>query len=119
MTKLEELKAAYAAATPGEPIQVDVWKGDDHNGATVFYGVPDDDGDLPYEQVLLEQDFDNLYDNSPSLIEFFALAHNLMPTLLEAVLELNRFIEYLDMASGDGAYEGEIQRAIELLEKLK
>ena len=85
MTKIEELKAAYAAATPGEPIKAYVWEGDDASGVTVFYGTPNRDGDLSYEQVLLEQDFDNVYDNSPALFEFIALAHNLMPTLLEAI----------------------------------
>lgn len=51
--------------------------------------------------------------------EFIILAHNLMPALLEAATELARFIDYLDTASGDGAYEHEIQRALAILEKLK
>ena len=50
---------------------------------------------------------------------FIALAHNLMPALLDAVIELTKFIDYLDTASGDGAYEHEIQRALAILEKLK
>lgn len=51
--------------------------------------------------------------------EFIAIAHNLMPALLDAVIELTKFIDYLDTASGDGAYEHEIQRALAILEKLK
>jgi len=50
---------------------------------------------------------------------FTTLAHNLMPTLIEAATELARFIDYLDTASGDGAYEHEIQRALAILEKLE
>ena len=50
---------------------------------------------------------------------FYDIAHNMMPTLLDAVIELTKFIDYLDTASGDGAYEHEIQRALAILEKLK
>ena len=105
MTKIEELKAAYAAATPGEPIKAYVWEGDDASGVTVFYGTPNRDGDLSYEQVLLEQDFDNVYDNSPALFEFITLAHNLMPQLLEAVEVLKAVVPLMDIAFN---YDGDV-----------
>ena len=124
MTKIEELKAAYAAATPGEPIKAYVWEGDDASGVTVFYGTPNRDGDLSYEQVLLEQDFDNVYDNSPALFEFIALAHNLMPQLLEAVELLKELRNSLSQYDDGEWYlhdgtEPRLDYIDEVLEKLK
>ena len=104
MTKLEELKAAYAAATPGE------WTAPGFNsqGGKVACLLDNPDG-----LRLVSGNFER------ADAVFIALAHNLMPTLLEAATELARFIDYLDTASGDGAYEHEIQRALAILEKLK
>ena len=109
MTKLEELKAAYEAAAHGEWV---TGKGD-----TAYY---------PLQIRCVSSDWDSLiaafhsWDaQKESNANFIALAHNLMPTLLEAATELARFIDYLDTASGDGAYEHEIQRALAILEKLE
>ena len=109
MTKFEELKAAYGAATPGEWVT--------GKGGTAYY---------PLQIRCVSSDWDSLiaafhsWDaQKESNANFIALAHNLMPTLLEAATELARFIDYLDTASGDGAYEHEIQRALAILEKLE
>ena len=74
MTKLEELKAALEAATPGE------WD----------YFIASN-ADRPNSQVLDSND-DNLLTHSKGIteraqsdVEFITLAHNLMPTLLEAI----------------------------------
>ena len=74
MTKLKELKAALEAATPGE------WD----------YFIASN-ADRPNSQVLDSND-DNLLTHSKGItgraqsdVEFIALAHNLMPTLLEAI----------------------------------
>ena len=108
MTKLEQLKAAFEAATPGE------WD----------YFIASN-ADRPNSQVLDSND-DNLLTHSKGItgraqsdVELITLAHNLMPALLDAAIELTKFIDYLDTASGDGAYEHEIQRALAILEKLK
>ena len=103
MTKLEQLKAALEAATPEEWWEDDGFVAAGHGDT--YRTVADARCDVaPF---------------SEANIEFIALAHNLMPTLLEAATELARFIDYLDTASGDGAYEHEIQRALAILEKLK
>lgn len=104
MTKLEELKAAYEVATPGE------WAAPGFNsqGGKVACLLDNQDG-----LRLVSGNF-----KRPDAA-FIALAHNLIPALLEAATELARFIDYLDTASGDGAYEHEIQRALAILEKLK
>lgn len=83
MTKLEELKTAFEAVIADGDLKVDHW--DDNAGATLYFGTPDRDGDLPYDQMLLEQDNDNVFAPADELMDFIALAHNLMPTLLEAV----------------------------------
>ena len=77
MTKLAELKAAYEAATPGE------WD----------YFVASN-ADRPNSQVLDSAD-DNLLTHSKGItgraqsdVLFIALAHNMMPQLLEAVERL-------------------------------
>lgn len=104
MTKLNELKAAYEAATNGK------WAAPGFNsqGGQVACLLDNPDG-----LRLVSGNFKR------SDAEFIALAHNLMPTLIEAATELARFIDYLDTASGDGAYEHEIQRALAILEKLE
>ena len=107
MTKLEELKAAFEAATPGEwdyTVQADM--------LTSVYGNCQQDSMADADLIA----FDIRNDDDAV---FIALAHNLIPALLEAATELARFIDYLDTASGDGAYEHEIQRALAILEKLK
>ena len=70
MTKLEELKAAYAAATPGE------WTAPGFNsqGGKVACLLDNPDG-----LRLVSGNFER------ADAKFIALAHNLMPTLLEAV----------------------------------
>ena len=70
MTKLEELKAAYVAATPGE------WWEDDDGFVAAGHGDS-------YRTVA-----DARCDVAPfsdANTEFIALAHSLMPTLLEAI----------------------------------
>ncbi len=104
MTKLEELKAAYEAATPGE------WWEDDDGFVAAGHGDS-------YRTVA-----DARCDVAPfsdANTEFIALAHNNMAALLEAVVELGRFVEYLGVAGCDGAYDREIERAVNLLENLK
>ncbi len=104
MTKLEELKAAYVAATPGE------WWEDDDGFVAAGHGDS-------YRTVA-----DARCDVAPfsdANTEFIALAHNNMAALLEAVVELGRFVEYLGVAGCDGAYDREIERAVNLLENLK
>lgn len=119
MTKLEELKAAYEAATPDEDLRVDLWDG---AGATLYFGTPDRDGDLPYEQMLLEQDNDNVFKPADDLMNFIALAHNMMPLLFEAVEALQTIRDrsavtynhdYAEMRDADW------HTADEALEKLK
>lgn len=109
LEELEELEAAYGAATPGEWVT--------GKGGTAYY---------PLQIRCVSSDWDSLiaafhsWDaQKESNAKFIALAHNLMPTLIEAATELAKFIDYLDTASGDGAYEHEIQRALAILEKLK
>ena len=75
MTKLEELKAAYEAATPGEWVT--------GKGGTAYY---------PLQIRCVSSDWDSLiaafhsWDaQKESNANFIALAHNLMPQLLEAV----------------------------------
>ena len=101
MTKIEELKAAYAASTKG------AWRTFEDDEST---DVMDKHGDHILTMCGLNDSRD---------ATFIALAHNLMPALLDAAIELTKFIDYLDTASGDGAYEHEIQRALAILEKLK
>ena len=73
MTKLEELKAAYEAATPGE------WNNTEQsNGLNSVYGNCQFDSMADAD--LIAFDLRNGDD-----AEFIALAHSLMPQLLEAV----------------------------------
>ena len=115
MGKLEELNAAYAASTQGEWSTYAPCSGQD--------GFPDNynigcDTETRSTYVASVPGAAH-YAWSQNNAKFIALSHNLMPTLLEAATELARFIDYLDTASGDGAYEHEIQRALAILEKLK
>ena len=98
MTKLNELKVAYEAATPGE------WWEDDDGFVAAGHGDS-------YRTVA-----DARCDVAPfsdANTEFIALAHNLMPTLLEAVGLLE------DVAMGNAEYDDLSKMAAELLEKLK
>lgn len=76
MTQLEELKAAYGAATPGEWVT-------GKNGGTAYY---------PLQIRCVSNDWDSLITafhswdaQKESNATFIALSHNLMPQLLEAV----------------------------------
>ena len=104
MTKLDELRQAFSQVTPGE------WWEDDDGFVAAGHGDS-------YRTVA-----DARCDVAPfsdANTEFIALAHNMMPQLLEAVVELGRFVEYLGVAGCDGAYDREIERAVNLLENLK
>lgn len=99
MTKLEELKAAYEAATPGE------WEplmtcGELHVCTPVNEGCDVGTICVPYER--------------PDAT-FIALSHNLMPTLLEAVEAAQNLVAM------KGRYNTEIAygRLEQTLEKLK
>ena len=121
MTKLEGLKAAYAAATPVEMIKADLWQQDAEvseacRGVTVYYGERDSDDCISHAQILIEQDFDNLFDDSPDLFKFIVLAHNLMPQLLEAVELLKEVGDVRDMAELMNLWDHKIEP---LLEELK
>lgn len=100
MTKLEELKAALEAATPGE------WEplmtcGELHVCTPVNEGCDVGTICVPYER--------------PDAT-FIALSHNLMPTLLEAVGLLDEVGNAKDMAELMNLWEYKIEP---LLEKLK
>ena len=114
MTKLEELKTAFEAVIADGDLKVDHW--DDNAGATLYFGTPDRDGDLPYDQMLLEQDNDNVFIPANDLMNFIALSHNLMPTLLEAVALLEAVGDAKDMAELTNLWEYKIEP---VLEKLK
>ena len=107
MTKLEELKAAYGAGTPGEWVT--------GKGGTAYY---------PLQIRCVSSDWDSLiaafhsWDaQKESNANFIALAHNLMPTLLEAVEALKAYsnASYLQFATDSTLHDN--ARAI--LEKLK
>ena len=104
MTKLEELRAALLLSADAP------WMRKVHT-ASERYSVWAACGTDREHQIAGDMNEHNAV--------FIQRAHNLMPTLIEAATELARFIDYLDTASGDGAYEHEIQRALAILEKLK
>lgn len=118
MTKIEELKAAYAASTPGEWAvkQEREYKTCNSRvlcgkGYTVAQGYSSDSATT--------KTYNELWVEAEGNTAFIALAHNLMPQLLEAAVELGRFVEYLGVAGCDGTYDREIERAVNLLENLK
>lgn len=83
MTKLEELKAAYEAATKGEWVvkQEREYKACNsrvlcEEGYTVAQG---------YSSGTTKKTYNELWKEAEGNTNFIALAHNLMPTLLEAV----------------------------------
>ena len=116
MTKLEQLKAAFEAATPGE------WD----------YFIASN-ADRPNSQVLDSND-DNLLTHSKGItgraqsdVEFIVLAHNLMPQLLEAVAKLEWIAEFCaehpEWFGGDDPSDGAenewLHDTQQFLEKLK
>ena len=114
MTKLEELKAAYEAATPGEWVT--------GKGSTAYY---------PLQIRCVSSDWDSLiaafhsWDaQKESNANFIALAHNLMPALLEAV-DLLETLRYSMSQYDDGEWflheggEDVVWKVDEFLEKLK
>ena len=109
MTKLEELKAAYEAATPGE------WAAPGFNsqGGRVACLLDNPDG-----LRLVSGNF-----KRPDA-KFIALAHNMMPQLLEAV-DLLETLRYSMSQYDDGEWflheggEDVVGKVDEFLEKLK
>ena len=95
MTKLNELKAAYEAATPGEWGDQDgiIWGESCVDNSDESYLVCDLAGD-PISAVN-EQDVQNGH--------FITLAHNMMPTLLEAV-DLLETLRYSMSQYDDGEW---------------
>ena len=103
MSKLEELKAALEAATPGEWVSTGV-----------VVAVPGDGG-MDY---LLQGRSDGVR-NDPN-IEFAALAHNMMPTLLEAADKLRIMETVFSKKDPDPlAAFAAIEQARHVLEELK
>ena len=115
MTQLEELKAAYGAATPGEWVT-------GKNGGPAYY---------PLQIRCVSNDWDSLITafhswdaQKESNATFIALAHNLMPTLLEAV-DLLETLRYSMSQYDDGEWflheggEDVVRKVDEFLEKLK
>ena len=119
MTKLEELKAAYAAATPGEWLSRE---GDTLNPERI-YGVvkvlsPDQHGCDPSDgertEVIVEV-YPTAHDEGKADAEFIALAHNLMPQLLEAVELLKEVGDVRDMAELMNLWDHKIEPVLEKL----
>ena len=102
MTKIEELKAAYAASTPGEWVSKD-----DHapNMAAVGTGVAGWLG--------LAQMFGDTQKEANANAQFITLAHNNMAALLEAAEMLRVIVE---TPHGEGWNK---HTAEQILEKLK
>ena len=112
MTKLEELRQALNHATPGE------WKVKQEReykacnsrvlckeGYTVAQGYSSDS--------MSTKTYNELWAEAEGNTNFIVLAHNLMPTLLEAVELLE------DVAMGNAEYDDLSKMAAELLEKLQ
>ena len=119
MTKLEELKAAYKAATPGE------WR---RNGVLLYEGVRiGDEGFDPaikkFQTLGVLGDHDQFgYDNQLSSADnanFIALSHNLMPQLLEAVEQRQKLIDVIDALPSDVKTKHNLYSLVPPLEKLK
>ena len=98
MTKLEELKAAFEAATPGEWHRKSRHEGAvlDRDGRTVAAACTPDDA------------------------RAIALSHNLMPQLLEAVERVEAFQSVCSELTGMNPFlAGEFYKNKTVLEKLK
>ena len=121
MTKLEELKAALAAATPGEWAvkQEREYKACNSRvlcdkGYTVAQGYSSDSATT--------KTYNELWAEAEGNTNFIALAHNLMPQLLEAVEVLKVIRDRSPMIYGHdyGAMrDADWHTADEFLEKLK
>ena len=103
MGKLEELKAALEAATKGE------WATE--KGGTAYYPLQIRSNTEDWDHFIVA--FHSWESNREDNAHFIALAHNLMPTLLEAVELLE------DVAMGNAEYDDLSKMAAELLDKLK
>ena len=104
MTKLNELKAAYEAATPGE------WWEDDDGFVAAGHGDS-------YRTVA-----DARCDVAPfsdANTEFIALAHNMMPNLLEAVEHLEGILAWAKKNNVVLGCVDNHEQAQETMEKLK
>ena len=122
MTKIEELKAAYDAAAQGE---WDWHQGTNDNGdefVTVEYH-PDE---FPEEAHIILSELTDLTED----VEFIALAHNTMPTLIEvaqamaglhAALKAIGYGEDEDIKGADlvDLMQSHFDRVQKLMEKLK
>lgn len=97
MTKIEELRAAYEAATPGE------WfarKGDTFNPART-YGIvrvlsPDEHGCDPEDRERTEviaEVFDTAHDEGRADAHFIALMKNALPALIAAARALEDLVD--------------------------
>lgn len=108
-TKLEELKAAYAAATAGEWDYVVA-----ESAETPSSFVVDEEG----EHILRHRY--GVAQKAQRDVAFIALARNLIPTLLEAAELLPALIDYAESATLEGDETPDsVNEAIALLEKLK
>ena len=112
MTQLEELKFAHKMTTQGEWAvkQEREYKACNSRvlcdkGYTVAQGYSSDTSH--------GKTYRELWAEAEGNTNFIALAHNLMPTLLEAIDLLE------DVAMGNSEYDDLSKRAAELLEKLK
>ena len=112
MTKLEQLKAAYEAATPGE------WE--TNQDADITSGVKFVATALfPDSEVVTQIEYNNA--------AYIVLAHNLMPQLLEAVAKLEWIAEFCaehpEWFGGDDPSDGAenewLHDTQQFLEKLK
>ena len=111
MNKIEELRAAYEAATPG----ADVCHATVGNLKGIFCGT----------ELLFGGSFCDYYEPSDEEYRFIALAHNNMPALLEAVEALEKMkTSFEDLLNGyperelHEPYQVTLNRANNLLEKL-
>ena len=118
MTKLNELKAAYEAATPGEwsvDSETHVTKWDFGKERCGCRSVAQTGHGLPTRQS----------DENIANAQFIALAHNNMPALLEAVEALEKMkASFEDLLNGyperelHEPYQVTLNRANSILEKL-
>ena len=104
MTKLEKLKAALAAATPGQWAvkQEREYKACNSRvlcdkGYTVAQGYSSDSATT--------KTYNELWAEAEGNTNFIALAHNLMPQLLEAVEVLKAVVPLMDIAFN---YDGDV-----------
>jgi hypothetical protein len=92
MSTIDQLKAAYAAATPGE------WAGNNDG----IVGKLQEDGDNFVICDCVDTPALGAWPEEIQNAVFIALAHNLMPDLLEAVESLEEFVADCDAAHPHG-----------------